>query len=65
MLLSEQMKHRFLLNIPEKLFISEFGLQTQSYTLSYLKGRHNNESMNRDDANHEDEDDEVAGSRWR
>ena len=65
MLLSEQMKHRFLLNIPEKLFISVFRVQTQSYTLSYLKRRHYNESMNWDDANHEDEDDEVAGSRWR
>ena len=65
MLLSEQMKHRFLLNVPEKLFISVFRLQTQSYALSYLKRRHNNESMNWADANHEDEDDEVAGSRWR
>ena len=65
MLLSEQMKHRFLLNIPEKLFTIVFRLQTQSYTLSYLKRRHNNESMNWDDANHGDEDDEVAGSRWR
>ena len=64
MLFSEQMKRRFLLNIPEKLFISVFDLQTQSYTLSYLKRRHNNESMNWDDANYEDEDDEVAGSRW-